>query len=113
MNGRPVAGKDGQNGIYASVVKDINKNEYIVKVANLSCRAQEISISFNNLPRKQKLASEVTCTSIHSDNSTGENTLQSPELIVPVTYTITDGISDNTLKACVGPDTFAVYKIRY
>lgn len=113
MNGRPVAGKDGQNGLYASVVKDINKNEYIVKVANLSCRAQEISVSFNNLPRKQKLASEVTCTSIHSDNSTGENTLQSPELIVPVTYTITDGISDNTLKACVGPDTFAVYKIRY
>jgi alpha-L-arabinofuranosidase len=51
MNGRPVAGKDGQNGLYASVVKDINKNEYIVKVANLSCRAQEISISFNNLPR--------------------------------------------------------------
>jgi alpha-L-arabinofuranosidase len=113
MNGRPVAGKDGQNGLYASVVKDINKNEYIVKVANLSCRAQEISVSFNNLPRKQKLAPEVTCTSIHSDNSTGENTLQSPELIVPVTYTITDGISDNTLKACVGPDTFAVYKIRY
>lgn len=113
MNGRPVAGKDGQNGLYASVVKDINKNEYIVKVANLSCRAQEISVSFNNLPRKQKLASEVTCTSIHSDNSTGENTLESPELIVPVTYTITDGISDNTLKACVGPDTFAVYKIRY
>lgn len=113
MNGRPVAGKDGQNGLYASVVKDINKNEYIVKVANLSCRAQEISVSFNNLPRKQKLASEVTCTSIHSDNSTDENTLESPELIVPVTYTITDGISDNTLKACVGPDTFAVYKIRY
>ena len=113
MNGRPVAGKDGQNGLYASVVKDINKNEYIVKVANLSCRAQEISVSFNNLPRKQKLESEVTCTSIHSDNSTGENTLQSPELIVPVTYTITDGISDNTLKVCVGADTFAVYKIRY
>lgn len=113
MNGRPVAGKEGQNGLYASVVKDINEKEYIVKVVNLSGQAQEISVSFNNLPRKQKLASEVTCTSIHSDNSTGENTLESPELIVPVTYTITDGISDNTLKACVGPDTFAVYKIRY
>ena len=113
MNGRPVAGKEGQNGLYASVVKDINEKEYIVKVVNLSGKTQEISVSFNNLPRKQKLASEVTSTSIHSDNSTGENTLQSPELIVPVTYTITDGISDNTLKACVGPDTFAVYKIRY
>lgn len=113
MNGRPVAGKDGQNGLYASVVEDINKKEYIVKVVNLSGKTQEISLSFNNLPRKQKLASEVTCTSIHSDNSTGENTLESPELIVPVTYTITDGISDNTLKVCIGADTFAVYKIRY
>lgn len=113
MNGRPVAGKDGQNGLYASVVEDINKKEYIVKVVNLSGKTQEISLSFNNLPRKQKLASEVTCTSIHSDNSTGENTLESPELIVPVTYTITNGISDNTLKVCIGADTFAVYKIRY
>ena len=36
MNGKPVAGQDGQDGLFASAVADRKKGETIVKVANLS-----------------------------------------------------------------------------
>lgn len=113
MNGRPVAGKEGQNQLYASVVKDSGKNEYIVKVANLSSDQQEISICFTRLPRRLKLAPEVCCTTLHSDNLNGENTIEDPDQIAPVRSLITDGLKDNTLTAVIGPKTFAVYKLTY
>lgn len=113
MNGRPVAGKEGQNQLYASVVKDSAKNEYIVKVANLSSDSREISICFTRLPRRQKLAPEVCCTTLHSDNSLAENTLDKPDQIVPTTSHIADGLKDNMLTTVIGPKTFAVYKLTY
>lgn len=113
MNGRPVAGKEGQNQLYASVVKDSGQNEYIVKVANLSSDRQEINICFTRLPRRQKLAPEVCCTTLHSDNLNGENTIEDPDQIAPVISLITDGLKDNMLTTVIGPKTFAVYKLTY
>ena len=115
MEGRPVAGKDGQNGLYASVVKDSNKNEYIIKVVNVSSAPQEISIRFDKLPRKQTLLSdEISCTTLHSDESLGENSLEHPDKILPVTVQLDpEQLRNNTLCTTVGARTFAVYRIPY
>lgn len=115
MEGRTVAGKDGQNQLYASVVKDSNKNEYIIKVANVSSAQQEISIRFDKLPRKQTLLSdEISCTTLHSDESLGENSLEYPDKIIPVTVQLDpEQLRNNTLSATVGARTFAVYRIPY
>ena len=113
MEGRPVAGKEGQKNLYASVVRDSEKKEYIVKVANLSSDSREISICFTRLPRRQKLAPEVCCTTLHSDNSLAENTLDKPDQIVPTTSHIADGLKDNYFTTVIGPKTFAVYKLTY
>ena len=115
MEGRPVAGKDGQNQLYASVVKDSNKNEYIIKVANVSSAPQELSIRFDKLPRKQTLlCGEISCTTLHSDESLGENSLEHPDKIIPVTVQLDpEHLRNNTLSTTVGARTFAVYRIPY
>lgn len=114
MNGKHVAGKDGQNGLYASVVKDEHKKTYIVKVVNLASDQQEINIRFERLPRKIRLTSGVSCTSIHSDESYLDNTIDSPDRIVPVTVPVSAGeLVGNHLKTHIGPKTFAVYTFPY
>ena len=114
MDGKVVAGKEGQRQLYASVVKDVEKKQYIVKVANLSYYSQEINIKFEDLPRKHKLSSEITCTSLHSDNNVAENTIENPDQVVPVTAPIRpEEWKDNNLKTRIGPKTFAVYTFPY
>ncbi|MDE5906208.1 MAG: alpha-L-arabinofuranosidase, partial [Alistipes sp.] len=110
MDGRPVAGKEGQHELYATAAKDTGKGEYIVKVVNLSEYSQPLTLYFKNLPRKQKLTN-ATCTTLHSDNPVAENTLDAPDTIVPQTKAVeTEG---NTLTTRIGPRTFAVYRFKY
>lgn len=110
MDGRPVAGKEGQHELYATAAKDTSKGEYIVKVVNLSEYSQPLTLDFKNLPRKQKLTN-ATCTTLHSDNPVAENTLDAPDTIVPQTKAVeTEG---NTLTTRIGPRTFAVYRFKY
>lgn len=114
MEGKVVAGKDGQKQLYASVVKDVEKKQYIVKVANLSYYSQEINIGFDNLPRKHKLGEEITCTSLHSDSNIAENTIENPDQVVPVTVPVRkEEWKDNNLRTRIGPKTFAVYTFPY
>lgn len=114
MDGKVVAGKEGQKQLYASVVKDVEKKQYIVKVANLSYYSQEINIGFDKLPRKHKLGSDITCTSIHSDNNVADNSIENPDLVVPATVSVRpEEWKDNNLKTRIGPKTFAVYTFPY
>ena len=114
MDGKAVAGKEGQRQLYASVVKNVEKKQYIVKVANLSYYSQEINIAFDKLPRKQKLGADITCTSLHSDSNIAENTIDNPDQIVPVTVSVNpDEWKDNNLRTRIGPKTFAVYTFPY
>jgi len=114
MDGKAVAGKEGQRQLYASVVKDVEKKQYIVKVANLSYYSQEINITFDKLPRKQKLNADITCTSLHSDSNVAENTIEAPDQIVPVTVNVNpEEWKDNNLRTRIGPKTFAVYTFPY
>ena len=110
MDGKPVEGKDGQRRLYASAVKDTKAGEYIVKVANLSEYSQEVEMVFDNLPASHKLG-KATSTSLHSENRIEENTIETPDAVVPVTTDVK--VNGNTLKTRIGGRSFAVYRIKY
>lgn len=114
MEGRPVAGKDGQNGLYASIVKDSRKKEYILKVVNITAEPQQITVRFDKLPRKQSLVPEITCTALHSDESHAENTILDPDRIAPITSVLSpETLKDKSLSTTIGAKTFAVYTVPY
>ena len=114
MEGRPVAGKDGQNGLYASIVKGSRKKEYILKVVNITAEPQQITVRFDRLPRKQRLVPEITCTVLHSDESHAENTIGNPDRIAPVTSVLSpETLKDKSLSTTIGAKTFAVYTVPY
>lgn len=62
MDGKPVAGLEGQDGLFASAVLDKNKNEYIVKVVNTSDSPREINLNVTGLKKKESVATIVTST---------------------------------------------------
>ena len=49
MNGKPVAGQEGQDGLFASSVFDKTTGEVIVKVVNTSDKPQPLSIQLNGM----------------------------------------------------------------
>ena len=80
MNGKPVAGQDGQDGLFASAVADKAKHTIIVKVINTSNQSQPVSIRLQD----RKSANDVhTLTLCHTEMDE-ENTLDNPDLIRPV-----------------------------
>ena len=81
MNGRPVAGQQGQDGLFASAVADRKKGETIVKVANTSDHAQDIRINLSGL----KGTHSATATTLQCDDMDAENTLDNPRHIQPTT----------------------------
>ena len=109
MDGKPVAGVEGQDGLFASAVWDAESQSYIVKVINTSDKAQPVELSFAGLGKKESLA-DGTITTFHSDNPDLDNTVDNPTAIIPVESKIT--IEDNTLKTEVGAKSFAMYKFK-
>lgn len=80
MAGKPVAGQEGQNGLFASAVTDKNTGEVIVKVINTSKQEQSVQL---NLQGMKGAVQASTLTLSHSEMD-DENTLDQPEKIVPV-----------------------------
>lgn len=109
MDGKPVAGVEGQDGLFASAVWDSESQSYIVKVINTSDKAQLVELSFAGLGKKESLA-DGTITTFHSDNPDLDNTVDNPTAIIPVESKIT--IEGNTLKTEVGAKSFAMYKFK-
>ena len=79
MDGNPVAGQDGQNGLFASAVIDNDESTVIVKVANTNSSAQSISVNLKGM-KGSRTAETLTLTSTEPD---ADNTLDEPEKIVP------------------------------
>ena len=109
MDGKPVAGVEGQDGLFASAVWDAESQSYIVKVINTSDKAQPVELSFAGLGKKESLT-DGTITTFHSDNPDLDNTVDNPTAIIPVESKIT--IEGNTLKTEVGAKSFAMYKFK-
>lgn len=107
MNGKPVAGNAGQNGLFASAVVDKKANEIIIKVANTGDKAQDVALNLKGLKKGDHKAELI---SLHSDNLDAENTLDEPTKIVPQTSAIT--VAAPTHSISVPARTFYVIKIK-
>mgnify|MGYP004588636579 FL=1 len=110
MNGKSVAGQEGQDGLFASAVVDKKKGEIIVKVANTSDKAQDVTLNLNGL----KGSRSATATTLQSDNMDAENTLDNPNQIRPVETTATCVSKKNmtVLNDKLPAKSFKMYKIK-
>lgn len=117
LNGKPAAGNEDQNGLFASAVLDKNTGEYIVKVANTSSTAQPFDIRLAGLKKKESIAS-ATVTTLSSPDPDAENSLENPDLIVPVITEISNSSLGSTEKGVftyntsLEPNTFYVFKFK-
>ena len=110
MNGKAVAGQEGQDGLFASAVVDKKKGEVIVKVANTSDKTQEVTLNLNGL----KGSRSVSLTTLQCDNMDAENTLDNPNKIRPVETTATCESKKNAtvLSDKLPAKSFRMYKIK-
>lgn len=106
MNGAPVTGAEGQNGLFASAVLDKDASQYVVKVANTSKEAQEVNIDFTGMKKKQALAGGTAYT-FHADLE-AENTLDNPDLVKPVESALE--ATGHSFSASVPASTFVVWR---
>lgn len=109
MDGKPVAGVEGQDGLFASAVWDSDSQSYIVKVINTSDKAQPVELCFAGLGKKEQLT-DGSLTTFHSDDPDLDNTVDNPTAIQPMGSKIS--IKGNTLKTQVGAKSFAMYKFK-
>ena len=105
MNGSPVAGAEGQSGLFASAVKDGNK--VYVKVANTSEEEQSICLNFKGLKKKGPGLKAVRRIVLKSDDLYADNTLDAPCAIVPVEAAFTG--SGKSLEAQVPALSFTIF----
>ncbi len=110
MDNKPVAGQEGQNGLFASAVVDKAENIVIVKVVNTSKEKQSVSI---NLLGLKGAAQAETITLTHNEMD-AENTLDEPEKITPKTGTVSceAGKKNSILNDELPAMSFRIYKIK-
>ncbi len=117
LNGKPAAGNEDQNGLFASAVVDKNTGEYIVKVANTSSTVQPFEIKLAGLKKKETINS-LTVTTLSSADPDAENSLENPGLIMPLTKEIDPASlgakvkNAYTYNASLEPNTFYVFKFK-
>ena len=110
MDKKPVAGQDGQDGLFASAVFDKQTGEVIVKVVNTSAQTQPLSIQLQGM-KGSRTAQIITLTHNGMDD---ENTLDNPEKIIPVegTCQVDAGKGASLLLDDIPAKTFRIYKIK-
>ena len=104
MNGAPVTGAGGQDGLFASAVKDGDK--VYVKVINTSEQPQAVEFAFGGLKKKETVKA-VECVKFNSDLLYEDNTLDAPDRITPVKAAFSG--EGKSLTATVEPLTFAIF----
>ena len=106
MNGKPVAGNNDQDGLFASAVFDTTAKAVIVKIVNTGDKAQDVKLNFEGMsgPHPAEL------TTFHASDLVGENTLDEPEKYVPQTSSVTLDASNCNIS--VPAKTFVMYKIQ-
>ncbi len=105
-NGKPVAGSEGQDGLFASAVLDKEKNQVIVKVVNTASEPRRFDLTFSGLKKKQTLVDGEHII-FHSDNPDLENTVQNPAAVLPRTFQ--QRIEGNVMHGRMAPNAFCVY----
>ena len=107
-NEKPLAGNEGQGGLFASAVWDADRQQVIIKIVNVSDVAQDVKLTFTGLKKNQN-PELVDITTYSSDNLYTDNTLAKPTAIVPKVK-IAEGTSLE--EAAVPAKTFAMYRFK-
>lgn len=109
MNGKPIAGQEGQNGLFASAVVDANSNKVIVKIINTSKTAQNVNVNLVGM-KGEKTAKTLT---LNHNGMDDENTIENPNKIAPKAGTIKceAGSKNTVLNDVIQPMTFRLYTI--
>ena len=110
MQGKPVAGQEGQDGLFASSVFDKATGEVIIKVVNTSDKAQPLSIQLQGM-KGTRTAQIITLT---HDGDDDENTLDNPEKIIPIegSCQVDAGKKSSLLLDDIPAKTFRIYKVK-
>ena len=110
MDKKPVAGLDGQDGLFASSVFDKNTGEIIVKVINTSKQKQAVTLNLLGI-KGERTAQTITLCHNGMDD---ENTLDNPEKITSKQGTLQceAGKSNTFLNDELQPMSFRLYKIK-
>lgn len=110
MNGKPVAGQKGQDGLYATAAADNGDGSVIVKIVNTNKTAQSVSVNLKGISG-EKTAKVTTLTCSDPD---AENTIEEPEKITPKESTLTckAGNGSTVIEDEIAPMTFKVYRIK-
>ena len=104
MNGKPVAGQDGQNGLFASAVRE--GNQIYIKVANTSDKEQQLTFNFNGLKKKAVMTASKR-VDLSSDKLYEDNSIEAPVNIVPVENGF-DG-KGQSIQATINPLSFSIF----
>lgn len=104
MNGKPVAGQDGQNGLFASAVREGNR--IFIKVANTSGQEQQLTFQFNGL-KKKAVVEALKRIDLSSDKLYEDNSIDAPVNIVPVENRF-DG-EGQSIQTAINPLSFSVF----
>ncbi len=95
----------GQNGLYASVVKDSNTDELFIKLVNTSSEKQLIDIELKN----QKIKDKVSVLKLTSEKLSDENSFDNPEKISPKESQI--NAENNHIRTGIGSYTFLILTV--
>ena len=111
MDKKPVAGQQGQDGLFASSVFDKQTGEVVVKVINTSKQAQNVQLNLIGMKGERTAQ---TLTLQHNGSMDDENTLDSPEKIHPVSGTsqVEAGKKNSVLTDDVPAMSFRLYRIK-
>lgn len=109
MNGKPIAGQDGQNGLFASAVVDTKSNKVIVKIINTSKTAQNVNVNLVGM-KGEKTAKTLT---LNHNGMDDENSIENPNKIAPKAGTLKceAGGKNTVLNDVIQPMTFRLYTI--
>ena len=105
----PVAGQEGQNGLFASAAYDNAANEVIVKVVNTSKQPQPITLNLKDLTGATT-AKTITLSHKGMDD---ENSIQRPEFITPKqgTIAVEAGKKQSVINDQLPAMSFRIYRI--
>ena len=111
MDKKPVAGQEGQDGLFASSVYDKTTDEVLVKVVNTSKQAQPVTLNLKGIKGDRNAQ---TLTLSWSGSMDDENTLDQPERIKPQTGSLQCTSAKSTLVVSdqLPPMSFRLYKVK-
>ena len=110
MNKKPVAGQEGQDGLFASAVFEQSTGQIIVKVVNTSEQVQPVSIQLKGLKGTRTAETITLC----HDGMDDENTLDNPEKITPQAGTcqVDAGKGASLITDNLPARSFRIYKVK-